>query len=181
MLTDCDSDCTNSKVFCMNCVSFSVVVHSCKKKKKGFEVKQPVSQGLLSREITSWEVHNIFFGVTFYFQREFTLTRSQRNFELSVGSNWGLHWLSFPFLCDWSRKLAPLFQPITWKNKNKLNLLKYGGQFTFLTQLLTLNYLMKHVFLVSSHRLLKIFPLKTQTKCVRKKTLRWSGTIFLFP
>ena len=33
MLTDCDSDCTNSKVFCMNCVSFSVVVHSCKKKK----------------------------------------------------------------------------------------------------------------------------------------------------
>ena len=46
----------------------------------------------------------------------------ESNFELSVESNLGLHWFCFTMLCDWSRKLAPLSQPIRCKTKTNREL-----------------------------------------------------------
>ena len=40
------------------------------------------------------------------------------NFQLSVGNNPGQLWFSFSSLSDWSRKLAPLSQPINFKTKS---------------------------------------------------------------
>ena len=42
-----------------------------------------------------------------------TLTLNVKVFQLNVERNPGLHWFWFTLLCDWSRKLAPLYQPIT--------------------------------------------------------------------
>ena len=42
-----------------------------------------------------------------------TLTLNVKVFQLNVERNPGLHWFCFTLLCDWSRKLAPLYQPIT--------------------------------------------------------------------
>ena len=41
----------------------------------------------------------------------------ENNFKLSVKSNPGLLWFCFVSLCDWSRKLVPLSQPIRFKTK----------------------------------------------------------------
>ena len=40
------------------------------------------------------------------------------NFQLSVENNPGQLWFSFSSLYDWSRKLAPLSQPINFKTKS---------------------------------------------------------------
>ena len=40
---------------------------------------------------------------------------SQSNFQLSVESNPELSWVCFTLICDWSRKFAPLSQPIRCK------------------------------------------------------------------
>ena len=37
-----------------------------------------------------------------------------KQFSMESRSNLRLHWFSFTSLCDWSRKLAPLSQPIEW-------------------------------------------------------------------
>ena len=39
------------------------------------------------------------------------------HFQLSVESHPGLHWFCFTSICDWSRQLAPLSQPIRCKTK----------------------------------------------------------------
>ena len=41
----------------------------------------------------------------------------ENNFKLSVKSNPRLLWFCFVSLCDWSRKLVPLSQPIRFKTK----------------------------------------------------------------
>lgn len=41
---------------------------------------------------------------------------------LSVVGNPGPHWFCFTSLCDWSRKLAPLFQPIRCKTETNHDL-----------------------------------------------------------
>ena len=46
-------------------------------------------------------------------------TLLQSNFQLNVESYPGSHWFCFTSLCDWSRELAPLSQPI--KSKTKAN------------------------------------------------------------
>ena len=48
--------------------------------------------------------------------------RKWSNFQLSVESNPGLHWFCFTTLCDWSRNLAPLFQPIRCITKTNRDL-----------------------------------------------------------
>ena len=45
---------------------------------------------------------------------------TKNDFQLNVESYPGSHWFCFTSLCDWSRDLAPLSQPI--KSKTKANL-----------------------------------------------------------
>ena len=39
------------------------------------------------------------------------------NFQFSVENNPGLLWFYLTLLCDWSRKFAPLSEPIRFKTK----------------------------------------------------------------
>ena len=48
--------------------------------------------------------------------------RLKSNFQLSVENNLGLPWFCFTSLCDWSRILAPLCQPIRCKTKSNHDL-----------------------------------------------------------
>ena len=56
------------------------------------------------------------------------------NIQLSVQSNLGLHRFSFTLLCDWSRKLALLFQPIrrNIKSNHGLVVRAFGGLVGFI-------------------------------------------------
>ena len=68
---------------------------------------------------------------------------------MGIRSNQRLHWFCFTMLCDWSRKLAPPSQPITYKFKLK--------QITTLSLTFSYSYDRLHVFALSSCRLLIIF------------------------
>ena len=47
---------------------------------------------------------------------------NESNFQLSVKSNPEFLWFCFTLLCDWSRKLVPLYQPIGCKKNTNLDL-----------------------------------------------------------
>ena len=44
---------------------------------------------------------------------------------MSVESNPGLHWVCFTTFCDWSRKLAPLSQPVRCKTNSNRDLVTH--------------------------------------------------------
>ena len=54
-----------------------------------------------------------------FYTGKYTATIEQREFQLSVESNFVFLWFSFAELYDWLAKLAPLFQPI--RNETKIN------------------------------------------------------------
>ena len=64
------------------------------------------------------------FAIVFYFELRLCIT-DLSSFQLSVESYPGFHWFCLITLCDWSKNLAPLSQPIRCKTKTNHDLVTH--------------------------------------------------------
>ena len=76
------------------------------------------------RSLLKGSLKTINFPCSFFFS-DLQFTNCYSSFKLRVEINRKLSWSCFTSLCDWSRKLAPLSQPIRFKPKTNRDLVTH--------------------------------------------------------